>query len=252
VSEFTRSEVCAVAVAETFRGDGEIMVSPMSTVAKIGACLAKLTFEPDLVLTDGVASIQANVLPIGSKDAPVLEGWMPYRTVFDTLWWGKRHVMMGATQIDRYGNQNIACIGPWEKPKAQLLGVRGAPGNTINHTTSYFVGNHNDKVFVEKVDMVSGVGYDNVAKLHPASRRFHEIRRVISNLGVFDFQTDDHRMRLVSVHPGVTVDDVVKNTGFELVIPTDVGETRAPTDEELRLIREEIDPRGFGAKEVVA
>ncbi len=250
MTDFTRDELCAVAVAETFRGDGEIMISPMSTVAKVGACLAKLTFEPDLVLTDGIASIQQNVLPIGSKDEKVVEGWMPYRSVFDMLWWGKRHVMMGATQIDKFGNQNIACIGPWEKPKAQLLGVRGAPGNTINHTTSYFVGNHTDRVFVEKVDVVCGVGYDNAAKLNPASTKHHEIRRVISNLGVMDFGSPDKRMRLVSVHPGVTVDDVKANTGFELVIPESVPETAAPTAEQLEIIRTKIDPNGYAKREV--
>ena len=163
--------------------------------------------------------------------------------MFSVLWNGKRHVMMGGSQIDRYGNQNFACIGDWHKPKAQLLGFRGAPGNTINHTTSYWIPNHSPKVFVEKVDVVCGVGYDRAAELGPVASRFHEIRRVVTNLGVFDFETPDHRMRLRSVHPGVTVDEVVEATGFELVVPDDVlDETRLPTDEELRLIREVIDP----------
>ena len=218
----------------------------------IGARLAKRSFEPDLLLTDGIAHLVANPGPVGVSDAPdsVVEGWMPYRSVFDTLWSGKRHVMMGATQIDRYGNQNIACIGDFAKPKAQLLGMRGAPGNTINHPTSYWVPNHSPKVFVEKVDVVSGVGYDRVAQLSPASQQFHEIRCVISNLGVFDFNTPQNCMRLVSVHPGVSVDDVVSQTGFELVLEGNIPETRLPTDEELRLLREEIDPRGMGAKEI--
>ena len=182
----TRDEVCAVAVAECFRDDGEIMVSPMGMLPALGARLAKLTFAPDILLTDGISKILGNVLPLGKTDVkPVVEGYMPYRFVFDTLWWGKRHVMMGATQIDRHGNQNIACIGPFEKPTAQLLGVRGAPGNTINHRTSYFIGNHNPKVFVPKVDVVSGVGYDRAAALSPEQRRFHDIHRVVSNLGVF-------------------------------------------------------------------
>jgi acyl CoA:acetate/3-ketoacid CoA transferase beta subunit len=177
---------------------------------------------------------------------------MPYRSVFDLLWNGKRHVMMGATQVDRWGNQNIACIGDWEQPRAQLLGMRGAPGNTINHPTSYWVPNHGPKVFVEKVDVVSGIGYDRAAQLGEEAARFHEIRRVVSNLGVFDFQTPDHSMRLASVHPGVTVEQVVESTGFELVIHGEVPETRAPTDEELRLIRERIDPNGIREREVKA
>lgn len=254
MSDFTRAEACAIAIAETFRGDGELLVSPIGNLPQIGARLAKLTFEPDILLTDGVASIVANVQPLGSTDGPepIVESWMPYRTVFDTLWSGRRHVMMGATQIDRFGNQNISCIGDFEKPKAQLLGMRGAPGNTLNHPTSYWVPNHSTKVFVEKVDVVSGVGYDRAAALGKRASRFHEIRRVVSSLGVFDFETPDHSMRLRSVHRGVSVEDVVANTGFELAIPDDVPETRAPTEEELRIIREVLDPREIRAREVVA
>ncbi len=252
MSPATRAEVCAVAIAETFRGDGEVLVSPIGTLPQIGARLARLTFEPDLLMTDGVAPLLANVLPVSGPDRPdpVVEGWLPYRKVFDNLWSGRRHVMMGATQIDRYGNQNIACIGDYAKPKAQLLGMRGAPGNTINHTTSYWVPGHSDRVFVPKVDVVTGIGYDRAAALGPVASRFHEIRRVVSSLGVFDFQTEDHRMRLASVHPGVSLEEVVANTGFELAVPDRVPETRVPTDEELRLLREVIDPDGVGAGEV--
>ncbi|MCA9510216.1 MAG: CoA-transferase [Myxococcota bacterium] len=250
MSDITRADVCAVAIAETFRGDGEILASPIGTLPQIGAKLARRTFEPDLLMTDGVAYLRADTAPLGAPAAePVVEGMMNYRFVFDTLWWGRRHVMMGATQVDRYGNQNIACIGDPAKPKAQLLGMRGAPGNTINHTTSYWVPNHGPKVFVAKVDVVSGVGYDRAQKLHPRSRRFHEIRRVVSNLGVFDFETEDRRMRLRSVHPGVAVDEVVAATGFELVVPADVPESRLPTADELAILRE-LDPKQLGTREV--
>jgi acyl CoA:acetate/3-ketoacid CoA transferase beta subunit len=252
VTQATRADICAVAVAECFRNDGEIMVSPMGLLPALGARLAKRTFSPDIVLTDGVSKIIANVLPLGrTTELPVVEGWMPYRAVFDTLWWGRRHVMMGASQIDRFGNQNISCIGPFEKPKNQLLGARGAPGNTINHATSYFIGKHDAKVFVERVDMVSGVGYDRAAKLPEASRRYHRIHRVVTNLGVLDFDTPDRTMRLVSVHPGVAVEDVVKSTGFPLSVPSHVPQTRVPTDDELKILRE-LDPEGIAAREVAA
>jgi acyl CoA:acetate/3-ketoacid CoA transferase beta subunit len=163
--------------------------------------------------------------------------------MFDIVWSGRRHVMMGGSQIDRYGNQNFAAIGTdYAKPKVQLLGFRGAPGNTINDTTSYWVPNHSTNVFVDKVDVVCGIGYDRAAELGPASARFHEIRRVVTNLCVLDFETPDHRMRLRSVHPGVSVDEVVAATGFELEIPSDLDETPMPADEDLRLIAEVIDP----------
>jgi acyl CoA:acetate/3-ketoacid CoA transferase beta subunit len=246
-------DVCAVACAEAFRGDGEILASPIGTIPSIGARLAKATFAPGLLLTDGTASLVANVYAVGSTDAPkVVEGWMPYRAIFDLVWSGRRHVMMGASQIDRYGNQNIAVIGPFAKPKAQLLGVRGAPGNTINHRTSYWIPNHTPRSFVAAVDFVSGVGYDRARALGPVASRFHDIHRVVSNKGVFDFETPDHAMRLRSVHPGVSVDDVIASTGFALVIPDHVEETRAPTEEELRLLREVIDPAGLGKKELKA
>jgi len=244
----TRAEVCAVACAEAWRGDGEIVASSIGTVPTIGARLAALTFSPDLVLTDGDALMTAEPLPVGAPaDAPrVVEGWLPFGKMFDLLWWGRRHVMMGATQVDRFGNQNIACIGPWAKPKAMLLGVRGAPGNTVNHPTSYWVPNHSPRVFVERVDFVSGVGYDRV----PAGAAVHEIRVVVSNLGVFDFDTPDHSMRVRSLHPGVTMDEVRAATAFELAVDGHAPETRPPTDDELRLIRDVIDPQSMRDAEV--
>jgi acyl CoA:acetate/3-ketoacid CoA transferase beta subunit len=179
----------------------------------------------------------------------VVEGWMPYRTVFDTVWSGRRHVMMGASQIDRFGNQNISCIGDHARPRAQLVGMRGAPGNTINHPTSYFIPGHSTRVFVAKVDVVCGVGYDRAAALGPGGR-FHGLRRVVTNLAVLDFESPDHAMRLVSCHPSVSVADVVTATGFPLVVPEHVETTRTPTAEELRLLREVIDPQGTAAREL--
>lgn len=251
MTEITRAEYCVIACADAFRGDGEIMASPMGLTPSIGAKLARETFEPDLVLTDTSCNIVSNLQPAGAKDwEPVVEGWMPFRQVFETLWWGKRHVMMGATQIDQYGNQNISCIGDFDKPKVQLLGVRGAPGNTVSHATSYWVPRHSARVFIPAVDVVSGVGYDRAAKLSDEVQADHEIRVVISNLGVFDFDTPDRRMRIRSLHPGVTAEEVVENTGFEIVVPDNIPETRRPTDEELRILREVVDPQNLRQKEV--
>ena len=240
MSAATRAEVCIVACAEAWRGDGELLASPMGPVPQVGARLARATFEPGLMLTDGVASL---------VDGDAIYGRMPYRKVFDVVWAGRRHVMMGAAQIDRYGNQNISCVGSHDQPKVQLLGARGAPGNTINHPTSYWVGAHSTRVFVPRVDFVSGVGYDRAAELGAAGR-FHEIRRVVTNLCVLDFATPDHRMRLASLHPGVTLDEVVAQTGFDLVVEG-VETTRLPTETELALIREVLDPDGAARATVV-
>jgi acyl CoA:acetate/3-ketoacid CoA transferase beta subunit len=249
----TRAEYCAIACAEVFRGDGEVMASAFGTAPALGARLARLTFAPDLVLTDGDAALIDGAPPLGTDPATmVVESHMPYRKVFDVVWSGRRNLIMMASQIDRTGNQNISAIGPWERPKVQLVGVRGAPGNTVNHTTSYWVPNHSTRSFVDQVDVVSGVGYERAAAAGPSATRFHEIRRVVSNLGVFDFESPDHRMRLRSVHPGVSVAEIVEATGFELVVPAEVPDTRLPTPEELDLIRTVLDPRGLRDREIKA
>lgn len=242
MTDITRAEVCAAACADLFRGDGEITASPMGLLPSIGAKLARATFEPDLILSDGEAYL---LTPDGG-----IEGWQPFKKVLDVVVpHGKRHVVMGANQIDRFGNQNISAIGDHARPTRQLLGVRGAPGNTVNHRTSYWVPKHSARVFVEAVDVVSGVGYDNAVKAGSAATRFHDVYRVVTNLAVLDFNTAEHVMRLVSVHPGVTVAEVVENTGFALDV-SDVSETRMPDENELRLIREVIDPKNTRDREV--
>ncbi|MFI1352133.1 CoA-transferase subunit beta [Streptomyces sp. NPDC020898] len=241
MSGVTRAEYCVLACAEAWRDAGEILASPMGVIPSIGARLARRTFSPDLLLTDGEA------LLVGPEGTP--EGWLPYRQHLALVTGGRRHVMMGASQIDRFGNQNISCIGDWAQPRRQLLGVRGAPVNTLNNPTSYWVPKHSRRVFVEKVDMVCGVGYDRAAEL-PGTARFHRIPRVVTDLGVFDFATPDHSMRPASLHPGVSLDEVREATGFTLTIADDVPPTREPTPEELRLIREVIDPAGARAREV--
>ena len=243
----SRAEVCAVACAELFRDAGEIMVSPMTTMVSVGARLARLTFAPDILLSDGEAQLLADTPAIGGAGA--IEGWMPFGRVFETLAWGRRHVVMGANQVDRYGNQNLSAFGPLQHPTRQMFGVRGAPGNTINHATSYWVGNHSSRVFCDHVDVVSGIGWNKVDPANPAYR-FVDVFRVVSNLGVFDFGGPDHTMRALSLHPGVEPDEVRDNTGFEVAGLGDATQTRLPSAQELTLIRERIDPKALRDKEV--
>jgi len=243
----TRAEVCAVACAELFRDAGEIMVSPMTTMVSVGARLARLTFAPDILLTDGEAQLLADTPPLGGSGA--IEGWMPFGRVFETLAWGRRHVVMGANQVDRFGNQNISAFGPLQRPTRQMFGLRGAPGNAVNHATSYWVGNHSTRVFCEKVDIVCGIGWDKIDAGNPAFR-FANPYRVVSNLGVFDFGGPDHTMRALSLHPGVTPDEVRQATSFAIDSLDTAPPSRPPTDDELHLIRTAIDPKAMRDKEI--
>ena len=247
--EFTRSEVCATAIADAFAEDGEIFGSPMGLLPMLGVRLAKLTSNPDLVISDGESLWLAGVPPIHAKQE-VVEGYIPFRRVFDVVAYGKRHVMMGATQIDREGNQNISAIGDFAQPKRQLLGSRGAPGNTVNNRTSYWVPKHGPRVFVERVDIVSGVGPSRAKAAGSAASRYNDIHRIVTNLGVLDVKGPNDTVRLISTHPGVSVDQVREATGFDRAVADDVAETRSPTFSELLIIRELLDPKKLREREV--
>src|SRR5260370_8089067 len=204
----TLAEVCVVACAEAWRGDGAILASPMGLIPTLGAKLARLTFAPGLLLTDGEATL---LDPDGAT-----EGWLPYRSVFTMLAAGLRHVMMGAAQLDRFGNQNISCIGDHARPKAQLLGVRGAPGNAINHPVSYWVPRHSPRASTERAAMACGIPYDRAAALGPDRARFHELRVVVTNLAVLDFTTADPAMRLPPLPPALPAGPPLPPTPFPL------------------------------------
>ncbi|MEX2394240.1 MAG: CoA-transferase [Actinomycetota bacterium] len=214
----SRQEYCVVACVEALNGSGEILVSAFGDVPPVAAKVARATTERDIVLTDGEAR--------AIDDRGRVEAWFPFRFVFDLLSNGKRHVFMMPIQIDRFGNMNLSSVGDHAHPKVQMIGSRGAPGNTINHATSYWVPKQSTRVFVEKVDFVSGIGVD----------RGGIVKYVVTDLGMYDFEGGS--MRLRSIHPGVTLDEVRENTGFELVIPDDVPTTRDPTDVELKIMRE--------------
>lgn len=241
--DYTLSELCITACAESFRDDGEILASGMGLIPRLAVGLAKLTFSPDLLLNDAECTLVSEPIPPGPRARPLaVEGWLPFRRVFELLWSGKRHAMTMPTQLDKLGYCNISMIGVPEKPKVQLLGVRGIPGNTINHPCSYFVPNHSSRTLVEKVDMASSIGHDESRWRLGVRKDFAELRRVITNLAVFDFGGPDHLMRLLSVHPGQTRESVQEQTGFPFAVADAVGETPEPTAEQLRLIREVLDP----------
>lgn len=252
VTTATRAEICAVACADVWRDDGELLASPFGTVPTIGARLARATFAPELLLTDGEAAFAGGIWPVGEQP-PRREGWVPFRAIFELVWRGRRHVMMIPSQLDRHGNANISCIGgEYARPKVQLLGVRGAPGNSVSHPTSYWVPRHSPRVFVERVDMVSGVGPAAAAAAGPAATRYLDLRRIVSDLGVLDFGGAGGTLRLVSLHPGTTLEELQAATGFELEVAGggEPAVSRMPSDEELRLIRDVLDPRGLREQEV--
>jgi glutaconate CoA-transferase, subunit B len=247
MQDYTLAELCITAAAEAWRHDGEVLASGIGLVPRLAASLAKLTFNPALLMTDAECMLVAEPVPVGLRkngSEPIIEGWMPYARTFDLLWGGKRHAMVGPVQIDRHGQTNISLVGEYARPKSAFLGVRGFPGNTINHANSMFVPAHSTRIFVAgEVDMVGGVGY-NPARW-PGGRKPAglDLRIIVTDLAVLDFKGSNHQIRVVSLHPGVGFEHVQESTGFPLARPATLPATPAPTAEQLELIRRVLDPR---------
>ncbi len=250
MSEFTLVDRIICAAAQSWKDDGEVLATGIGIVPRLAASLCMVAINTDLMMTDSEAWLVSEPVPIGPRNGyqPKREGWMGFSRIFDNVWGGKRHAMAGPTQIDRFGQANISMIGAdYQKPKSMMLGVRGFPGNSINHANSFFVPQHSTKVFVAgEVDMVASVGY-NPARLARGWRLDEiDIRRIFTNLCVMDFGGPEHQVRLVSLHPGVSVAQVQEATDFALHIPAEVPETAAPTDAQLAQLAR-LDPHNLRA-----
>lgn len=250
MSEFALVDRIICAAAQAWKNDGEVLATGIGIVPRLAASLCMRSINTDLMMTDSEAWIVQEPVPIGPRGSYQVqrESHMGFARIFDNVWSGKRHAMVGPTQVDRFGQANISMIGSdHAKPKSMMLGVRGFPGNSINHANSFFVPNHSPKVFVEgEVDMVSSVGY-NPARLERGWQLDDiDIRLILSNLCVMDFGGPAHQVRLVSVHPGVTIEQVVQATGFALHVPDQVPTTPDPNPEQMALLAQ-LDPHNLRA-----
>ena len=248
-TSFSLAELVIVACAEAWRNAGEVMATGIGPLPRIGAGLAKLTFSPAIQTTDGEAWYTSEPVGPGKRVVePEFEGLADYDRVFSALWSGKRHALVGPVQLDRYGQANISVIGDHKKPKAAMLGARGFPGNSISHPNSFFFPNHNKRALVEgEVDFVCMAGYNPARYVGGKPPAGLDLRRIVTNLCVMDFGGPGHQIRVISLHPGVTFDEVQENTGFPLArIGEAIPETPAPTAEQLELIAK-IDPNNVRA-----
>lgn len=244
--------VCAA--AEAFRDDGEVLATGIGVLPRLAASLAMQSFNPDMMMTDSEAWLLSEPNPVSGREPGQThkqETWMGFSRIFDVVWSGKRHAMVGPSQIDRYGQSNISALGgSYEKPKVQMLGVRGFPGNSISHANSFFVPAHSRRVFVEgECDVVCSAGY-NPARLARGHKLDDiDIRLVISDLCVMDWGGPEHQLRLRSLHPGIALEQVRDNTGFDIFVPDDVVETSAPEPAQLAAIAA-LDPKNIRGKQL--
>ena len=218
----------------------------------IAAMLAQRTHAPNLLIVFEAGGIgpQIPVLPISVGDSRTFYRAVAASSMHDVMMLAQAgwidYGFLGAAQIDMYGNINTTVIGPWEKPKVRLPGSGGANdvGSLCNRTIILM--RQDARRFVERVNYITTPGY----LTGPGAREKAGLPedsgpyRVITQLGVYGFDEETKRMKLLSVHPGVTIDDIKANSQFEILIPKEVSTTKPPTKEELKILHE-IDPTGI-------
>lgn len=251
LDSFSISELMAVCMAREIRNGDKVLQGLYSPLPMLACNLAKRTHAPDMVYFNVADAIdpQPDSLP-RSTAAPHLAkgcvGFIDLAEVFDIAQRGELDmVFLGAAQVDKYGNTNLSVIGDYNAPKVRLPG--GAASSFlcgVSRRTVLWVTKQSKRSFVGRVDFITGQGYlDGRGSREKSGLRYGGPSRVITNLGVHGFDEETKRMKVESVHPEATVEDLIGNTGFELLMPPMVPKTKPPTDEQLRIIRE-LDPLG--------
>jgi acyl CoA:acetate/3-ketoacid CoA transferase beta subunit len=248
MSDATLEEILIARMAREF--SGKVIGVGATILSDLAARLAKATHAPELFLTTASRAAADPDLHAKSlfdewryaKSARMALGW---GEMFDLIAQGRFQIWIGAVQIDRTGNSNISAIGDWAKPKVQLVGARGVPDDLWGCARlCYHIRKQTPRSFVKRVDFVCGLGFGE--ERSRLGNRSAAPGIVVSDLGVYDFDEAAGAMRVVSLHQGVTFDQARAATAFPLLRPTGViSSTPLPSRDELKLIREVIDPLGL-------
>lgn len=253
-TDYTIDELVVCSLAREIR-DGEFVAQGGGTALGIvSVLLARLTHAPNLKYNylSSVDPLFDNIGPDHSPDSvrgTALQRNMTIDGMVSMCIRGKIDVFSTMpAQIDRYGNVNVSLIGDHQQPQTRFPGGYGITDWFLYANRVYaYLPKHTRRAFVEKVDYITGQGH--IAGETNGRQRLgipgQGPQRVVTNLGIMGFDEDTHAMRLDSVHPGVTQDEIEANTGFELIVGSDLQETEPPTVEQVDLIRNRIDPMGL-------
>jgi glutaconate CoA-transferase subunit B len=245
----TANELLAVMGARALKDDTTVFAGVGAPM--MAAALAQRTHAPRLtmVVEGGVVGPEwkPGELPISTNEmragyrAQMLPG------ITDVFLMAQRGFLdvgfIGGAQIDQHGNLNTSAIGGYDKPAVRLPGSGGANDIISLCREVMILTVHEKRRFTERVDFVTSPGYlDGGDSRRKSGLLFGGVSRMVTTLGVFDFEPRTRRMRLIALHPGVTVDDVQANTGFEVLVSEALATTEPPTPKELDILRM-LDPK---------
>jgi len=258
--DYAIDELMITVLADQFH-DGEQTTNGMASFLPVAAfMLARMTHAPELVwlASSGGLEPRPNRIPASTLEAPLWRDSIMYLDQYTDFWnfvlngrWIQKFCV-GAAQLDQYGNANNSVIGSnYHAPKIRLPGTAGlADMGSIGKKLYYWNPNHSPRSLVKKVDYISAAGYLDGGDARQRLGLEGGPELVVTNLAVLDFEPVSKRMRLQSVHPGVSVEQVKAATGFELLLPEgEVAVTRPPTQSQVRMIRENIDPDNMRKRE---
>lgn len=183
MSEIALVDRVICAAARAWENDGEVLATGIGLVPRLAASLCMRSINTDLIMTDSEAWVVNEPVPVGPRGDYKIkrENWMGFSRIFDNVWGGKRHAMVGPVQVDRFGQGNISMVGSdYARPKSMMLGVRGFPGNSINHANSFFVPNHSTKVLCRARSMPWAV-WATTARAWPRAGRWRRPRTSASS-----------------------------------------------------------------------
>jgi glutaconate CoA-transferase, subunit B len=238
-----------VTVASRLLEDGAV-VGVGTGAPCAAAMLAQKTHAPRLFIVfeaGGLAPLLPS-MPISVGDSRTYFSALMATSMVDVFEACQRglvdYAFLGGAQIDAYGNLNSTCAGPHASPKVRFPGSGGANDFASFCWRTLVLTPHDRRRFVEKLDFLTSPGY-----LHgPGAREAAGLPqgtgpyRVVTNLAVMDFHPDSRKMRVASLHPGVTFGEVQENTGFPLLKVDGLGATEPPSARELEILRDEVDP----------
>ena len=257
--DYTTDEILTVLMAREVRNDDVMIVGVATPCVWAAFTLAKLTHAPNAIYhyimgnTFVYEPRQVSLLYLEMNTARAYKFQNSGECTLESLPSDKLTTIewFRPAQIDIYGNTNNICIGDWNKPKIRFPGCAGIADFSMFYSRGSFLytPRHDIRTFVPKIDFISGVGFPDG---RPSICGGSGPQCVVTNLAYLTFDENSKRMKINTIHPDIDLETVQNSTGFELIVPDNLKETKSPTEKELKLLREKVDPLGIRKLEVLA